>query len=251
MQRRPTVGKREIADRQRRLRATLGAQILELRVEAGVSQRALAAAVGTAQSHLSQIEHGRSHATLELLVQVGAWLGADLSCRYFPVATPRLRDHIQAVMVEALLRRLDSRWHPVPELPVPAARGVIDVALRTPHGPSIVVEVHSQIRSIDVVLRRLHEKTLALAQIPGYGPEASGLLILRSTARNRELVRLHEATFAAAFPGSCRSALAALAGPELAGPRGAWPGSTLLWARVDPAETTLLDRPPRLLSVGR
>jgi transcriptional regulator with XRE-family HTH domain len=240
-------GKRELRRRQQRLRTGIGVQVADLRRESGATQRALAQAAGTDQAHVSRIERGLVGASVDLLVVISAALGADLGVRLFPAAMPRIRDHLQAAMIEALIRRLDRRWIATPELPVPAARGVIDLAIRLRgRDLAIACEAHSQLRSIDLVLRRLHEKTLALSQAPGFGTEASSVLLLRSTAATRNLVRLHGAMLAAAFPGRCEAAIAALAGR--AEP---WPGATLLWTSVERGRAQLLARPPRGVSVGR
>jgi transcriptional regulator with XRE-family HTH domain len=240
------IGKREIARRQQRLRVSIGSQIVDLREEAGVSQAALARAAGVDNGHLSRIERGEAVASLDAVVAVGAALGAGVGVRLFPGSNPGIRDHLQAPIVEALVRVLDARWRPIPEFSVPAARGVIDLALRTRKGGrAIAVEVHSQLRSIDLVIRRLREKTLALGQIDGVG-ESSSLLVLRLTARNRELAQLHAATLAASFPGACREAIAGLTGADAE-----WPGPTILWARVERGRAEILDRPPRGVAVGR
>jgi transcriptional regulator with XRE-family HTH domain len=225
----------------------VGTQIRELREELGVSQAALARAVRADQGHLSRVERGLAAASLDLLLALSANLGSDLSLRLFPTAGPRLRDHLQAPMVEALVRHLDRRWVARPEVPVPLARGVIDLTLSLRgEGFAVACEAHSELRSIELVLRRLSEKSLALGQVDGFGPATSSLLLLRSTARTRSLVRLHEATFAAAFPGRCRDALAALGGSGAG-----WPGSTLLWVRLEGRTAELLDTPPRMIRVGR
>ena len=241
------IGIREARRRHARLLATIGAQIVELRNELGLSQAALAAGAGVDQGHLSRIERGLEAASLRSLIAIATCLGADLGVRLFSGGGPRIRDHLQAPMIEALLAQLDRRWQATPELPVPGARGVIDAALRLRGGSlAIAVEAHSELRSVDLVLRRLREKTLALAEIEGPSSAASSVLLLRSTTRTRELVRLHHATFAAAFPGECRIAIAALVGSS-----SAWPGSSLLWVRLERGRGELLLAPPRGIRLGR
>jgi transcriptional regulator with XRE-family HTH domain len=241
------VGRREIYRRQRDLRTAIGRQIAELRQVASVSGRALAASAEIDAGHLSRIERGAAAASLDVLVAISACLGADLGVRLFPTAGPRLRDHLQAPMVEALLRRLHPRWMAVPELPVARARGVIDVAISPRSGGlGVACEAHSELRSLDLVMRRLQEKGLALAAIEGYGPTTSTLLLLRSTVRTRDVARLHEATLGAAFPARSRDLLEALAGPG-----SPWPGPGILWVRFEEGRVDLLDGPPRGIRVGR
>src|SRR5690348_770578 len=123
------VGPRELARRQRRLREHLGEQIRSLRLEAGITQVALAEACGIHPAHLSRVERGLAQPSLELLVAIGACLGADLGVRYFSGSGTRLKDRFQAPIVEALIQLLHKRWVRHPELAVPKARGFVDLAL--------------------------------------------------------------------------------------------------------------------------
>jgi transcriptional regulator with XRE-family HTH domain len=239
------IGRREIKRRQEQLRIGIGHQIRESREEASVSRKALATAAGIDPSYLFRIERGVAAATLDVLVSLSAGLGSDLSVRLFPTAGPRLRDHLQAPMIEALLRRLHERWTALPELPVIRARGVIDLALRQ-GGLAIACEAHSELRSIDLVVRRLREKTLALAELEGHGSETSSLLLLRSTARTRDLARLHEATLRAVFPARSSAVVEALTGPTAA-----WPGAGIAWVRLEAGKAQVLDEPPRGVRLGR
>jgi hypothetical protein len=128
-----------------------------------------------------------------------------------------------------------------------AARGFIDLALRERGGAlRIAAEAHSELRSIDRIQRRLFEKTAALAELGGSGTVASSVLLVRSTAANRQFARRFDATLATAFPGSIREALAALTGTTAD-----WPGPTLLWMRVGGGKADLLERPPQAIGVGR
>lgn len=241
------VGRRDLARRQRRLLEFVGAQIRELRLEAGISQATLAAAVGIDQGHLSRIERGLVRPSLDVLVAIGACLGADLGVRYFPGSGPRLRDRFQAPIIEALIRMLHPRWIRMPELAVPKARGFVDLALGL-RGADLGVEceAHSDVRIMDEILRRQTEKALALAELGVIGATVSRLLVLRSTKHNRDLARLYEATLTASFPGRVGDALAALGGAEAP-----WPGPTLLWARLEAGRAVILNKPPRGIRVGR
>lgn len=192
-------------------------------------------------------------ASLDTLIALACALGADLSIRLFPTSAPRIRDHLQAPMVDALIRRLDRRWPARPEVPVPAARGVIDLVLRLRGGElAIACEAHSELRSVERVLRRLAEKTVALGDVgpprlPGaLAAPASSLLVVRASSKNREIAIAYAATLEAAFPGNARFALDALTGPTAP-----WPGPTLLWVRLGAGHAEVLDRPPRGVRVGR
>jgi len=198
------------------------------------------------QSYLARIEIGSARPSLDVLIAIGACLGADLSIRYFAGPGPRLHDRFQAPMVEALIRELASEWRAQPEVPVPAARGVIDLVLRRPADDTVVAcECHSELRRLELVLRRLAEKTEALRGRETSSANVSGLLLLRSTAATRAVARAYQATLAAAFPGSAADSLLALRGDA------AWPGPAILWARVEGGRAVVLERPLRGVAVSR
>lgn len=240
------IGSRELARRRRLLHSNIGAQIRELRVEAGITQRDLAAAVGIHPSHLSRIERGLAQASLDTLVAIGACLGADLGVRLFPGSGPRLRDRFQAPIIEALIRILHPRWLRIPELAVPKARGFVDLALGRSDDAGVACEAHSEVRALEEILRRLREKALAVAELGVVGSEVSTLLVLRSTVRTRATARLFEATLNAAFPGRVADAMAALRDADVP-----WPGPTLLWAEVSAGRAVILEQPPKGVRVGR
>jgi transcriptional regulator with XRE-family HTH domain len=240
-------GPRLLARHRRDLSERIGKQIVVLREEAGVTQAELRRCAGLAQSYLSEIESGHAQPTLRILLAIGHCLGADLSVRFFPGSGPRIVDRFQAPMVEALLRILGSHWRAQPEVPVAAARGVLDLVLRRRDASLVVAcECHSELRRLELVIRRLAEKADALpGQVDG-DVVVSRMLLLRSTAATRSIARSYEATLAAAFPARSADAVAALntGGTE-------WPGPVIVWARGDGGRTVILDGPPRGVRVGR
>jgi hypothetical protein len=76
-------------------------------------------------------------------------------------------------------------------------------------------------------------------------PTVSRLLVIRSTATNREIVRLHEALLHAASPARTAAARAALTGTA------PWPGHAVLWAEIRNGTAAMLDGPPRRIGLGR
>jgi transcriptional regulator with XRE-family HTH domain len=240
-------GARDLARRGVELRRRLGQQIVDLRTEAGVSQAQLARCAGVAQSFLWRIEASQSPASVDILLALGACLGADLGLRYFPGAGPRLHDRFQAPMIEALLRICSPDWRATPEVPVLAARGILDLVLmRAADGCTVACECHSELRRLELVLRRAAEKADALGPRFEAGPAASSLLLLRSTQQTRAIARAYEATLIAAFPEKAADAFAALTTPLAP-----WPGSTILWARLEAGRAEILEGPPRGIRVGR
>lgn len=197
------VGPRELARRSRNLRRWIGQQIVEVRSEFNLSQAQLARCVGIDQAHLWRIEAGSVNASLYVLIAIGTCLGCDIGVRLFPTAGPRIHDRFQAPIVEALIRRLGPSWRARPEVPVPAARGVVDLVLaRAADGLTIACECHSELRRLEVVLRRAAEKADAPGAQLDVPDTVSTLLILRSTTATRAIATAYEATLAAAYPAA-------------------------------------------------
>ena len=243
---------RTVAGRQAtRLRGQLGVQIRDLRSDAGVGLRALAEAAGVDYGFLSRVERGIREPSISVLSAIAEALGADLSVRLYPNTGPIVRDHIQARMVEELLRIAHPRWRRMTEVPVyKPARGRIDVVLHDPQPAEVVAtEVHSQVRRLEQQLGWAHMKAESLPSADFWrfadSPTVGQLLVIRSTRATRELARRFEATLRAAYPAPVNEVFAALTGT------GPWPGNGLLWADVTGDAVRILDRPPRGVMLGR
>jgi transcriptional regulator with XRE-family HTH domain len=235
------------------VRRALGAEFRRNREDQGLRQRSVAGAAGIDRAHLSRIESG-GMASVATFSRVAASLGGELSLRFHPGTGSHLRDHIQSAMIESLLARLDPRWKRFLEVPVyRPVRGVIDIVLHDPSSRQVVaIEVHSELRRLEQLLRWTREKQGALpsAEIwqfaaEGGPPSVSGLLVLRSTPTTRALAEQHVATFEASYPSRAALVWASLVGVA------PWPGPGLIWASVRDGRATILDRPPRGVRFGR
>jgi transcriptional regulator with XRE-family HTH domain len=246
-----TVGAREDARRRRRrtgeIRSALGAEIRRLRTDAGISLTHLARGAGISPAHLSGIELGRSEGSTAVLVAIADQLGADLSIRLYPGTGPRIRDHIQARIVEELLHVVHPRWRRFLEVPVyRPVRGVIDLVLHDPDAAVVVaVEVHSNLLRLEQQLRWAHEKADALPSAELWrstrpATTASRLLVLRSTRTTRELAMRFGALLATAYPARPADVHAALSTADAP-----WAGAGLLWATLEGDVAAIMDRPPR------
>lgn len=246
------MGSREIErvihERQRALGRSVGDQYRRARLDAGLSLRALGRAVDLDPSHVMRIERGEREPSLDALVAIATALGHEVSLRLYPSTGPRIRDHIQARMIEALLQVLHPRWHPRLEVPVyRPVRGVIDLVLQDQVSSLLVAgEGHSQLRAVEQEVRWATEKADALPSARGWPwadtvepPPVSRLLLLRSTATTRDIVRSLPATFRAAYPARSRDAVGALTAT------GAWPGPAIVWVDVNGARTRVMHGPPR------
>ena len=244
-----TRRERDIRERQEAARRAIGRELRRARLDQNVSLRALGAAVGLDPSHLARAEAGKAALSHDALVATAAGLGRDVSLRLFESTAPLVRDRIQARMFEALLTPLAPRWTPRLEVAVyRPVRGVIDIVLQDRlFGDLVTGEGHSRLHTVEGQLRWAGEKADSLPSARGWpwadapgAPTAGRLLLLRSCAEMHELVRMLPAVFAAAYPGDTKQAVAALTGPDER-----WPGSAIVWVKVDGATTRLLRTAPR------
>ena len=220
-------------------------EVRALRVDAGLSIRRLATAARIDDAYLGQIERGEREPSLTVLVAIATALGGDASVRLYPGTGPRLRDPIQARIVEAILRTADPHWIRMVEVVVRRpVRGVIDLVLRDPVEPTwIAIEIHSELRRLEQQLRWANEKARALPSSDAWPssttiePTIHRVLVLRRTRANRTLATRFEAMLSAAYPASPTDAYRALTRPDLP-----WPGSAFLWATVDGDVTRISDR---------
>lgn len=242
------INLRRIHATHRDLVRAIGSELRRLREDAGLSQAMVAAAAGISPSHLSYIEAGRREPSLEVLLRLGAVMGADLSIRLFPNTGPVLRDHLQAAMGQGLLPELAPCWRSAPEVAVyRPVRGVIDLVLEDRREPdTVATELQSQLRRAEQQVRWSNQKADALAALPHQQDRrVSRLLVLRNTRAIRDAVTATEAAMAAGYPARTVEAVAALRG------QGPWPGSAIAWMRLEGGVATLLDGPPRGVAVGR
>jgi transcriptional regulator with XRE-family HTH domain len=238
---------RETDRRMRHVSIRIAEDLRGLRLDAGVSLRQLAEVTGIDASHLARTEKGSARASVETLTSVAVALGANLSLRFYADAGPRIHDRFQAPMIEGLLRSLHIDWSPRLEVVVPGnQRGVADIVLKHRGQPILVVgEAQSQFRRIEQQLRWIAEKTAAFEASRPDGPSVSKLLILRSTEATRAIAQRFAATLSTAYPARAIDVFDALTLGL------GWPGSGIVWMRLERGIAELLPRPPRGVPVGR
>jgi transcriptional regulator with XRE-family HTH domain len=194
-----TALEQTIVDRQRAAHARLGEEVRRARLDAGLSIRAIAGAAHIDPSHLSRIERGLAAPSQDALVAIATAMGHRASIRLFPTDGPRVRDHLQLRMEEALLRDLHGRWVPRLEVAVyQPVRGVIDLVLQDRATQDLVAgESHSVLTTVEHQLRWAGQKADSLASADGWPwadtpepPRIGRLLLLRSCRAMHDLVPL-------------------------------------------------------------
>ncbi|MEO7664844.1 MAG: helix-turn-helix transcriptional regulator [Candidatus Limnocylindrales bacterium] len=213
-----------------RARRSIGTDIERLRLDAGITRRALGNSAGVNDSFLHRVEAGISPASVDIYARLAIALGADLSIRLYPNTGPTIRDRHQAGILESLLAAAHPRWARFTEVAVRRpSRGWIDLLLHDPARNEVVaVEIQSELRRLEQLVRWSEEKAAALPSWEGWGrlgtPTTSKLLLIRRTRTTRSVADEHWRQLALAYPADPRDALDAIRGDA------PWPGPAILWA---------------------
>lgn len=225
----PSVGISRLAinDGDRQLRRTcihFGEEIRELGLRAGVSQAALARAIGVSRSVICRMEHGDSDVSARIRARSAAALGADFRIAIYPGDAPLIYDAAHARIVEAVLARCHPSWHPALEAPVHGP-GRRSTDIRLERGDEIVLmEVETHVRALEAIIREGAAKRAAVAETTPAGLRIHVVLILPPTRHHRGLVAAHPGIVAAAFPAGDADLARALASSTVG-----WPGDGILW----------------------
>lgn len=229
------ISRLAINDGDRQLRRTctrFGEEVREIRLRAGVSQAALARAIGVSRSVTCRMEQGDPDVSARIRARAVSALGADFRIAVYPNDAPLIHDAAHARIVEVVLSQCDPSWHPTVEAPVPGP-GRRSTDIRLDRGVDVVLmEVETHIRALEAIIREGAEKRTAVAAtVEATSAEASAavrrihvVLVLPPTRHHRALVRAHPGIVAAAFPASQAALSAALSSPDLE-----WPGDGILW----------------------
>lgn len=210
----------------REMRWTLrrfGDDFRELRTRHGVTQAAVARAVGVNRSVICKLEQGQEGVSIHVRARASACLGADFRIQLYPERAPLLFDAAHARMVERLLARRHRSWRATVEAPVPGpGRRSVDVQLER-SGQVVLVEVETRVRRLEEVIRALHAKRAAVASSAG-GRPVHVVLAVPPTRHHQTLMRTNVETLRVAFPVPSTALSASLSSSA-----GAWPGDGLLW----------------------
>ena len=233
--RRATRTRMQARARARYLAERIGRSLLDARTGSGLLQREVAERAGISQSFYSRIELGRgSHASLETLAACALACDAQLAAfvESLPGASlPRDIEHVRRQQAVIALAG-QGGWQAMPERPIdpsaPRSRSVDVLLERVVAREIAVVEIVDLITDAGATFRGHADKVNALRREAGPGWIVAGLLIVRGTVRNRDLVRELRGVMQARYPASSVAWLAALRSPGRPMPKAdgmAWTGA--------------------------
>ena len=177
-----------------------------------LTQAELAALAGVAQQTVSVLERGKADdATLRMIKKVAAPLGitVDLVLRWKGPELDRLVDARHARLVKAVVSRLGPDWQVVVEYTFNhyGDRGSVDVlAWHAGARVLLLIEVKSELESLEAVLRSMDVKTRVvpalLARDRGWrGQSIGSVLVLPDDSASRTAVARSSPVFDVALPG--------------------------------------------------
>jgi transcriptional regulator with XRE-family HTH domain len=188
----------------RRRLATIGDELREARLSAGLSQRQLGASAGLSHTEIGRIEHATSpHVPFETLAVIGAILGLDVPLRAYPDGEP-VRDAAQLALLGRLRELLPDSltWQTEVPLQIPGDRRAWDAVIGG-RGWRVPVDAETRLRDVQACSRKVALKRR---------DDRSDIVILlvADTRHNRRVLRLARADLAAEFPIRGSAALASL-----------------------------------------
>ncbi len=195
----------------------LGIGLRDARIGAGLLQREIAARAGVSQPEIARLEGGHgSNAGIDTWAACGAAAGLHLAAYFEGVPGAQLPRDIEHMRRQNLVISTAAAggWGAEPEAALPGdgpRPRSIDVLLTRPaRREAAVVEVWDLVLDGGLVMRSLEAKVHATRDRLGPGWSVAGLLVVRGTHRNRELIGGLGALFAARYPASSHAWLAAL-----------------------------------------
>jgi len=212
-------------DRQlRRAVRRFGAEFRLLRLRAGVSQAAVARAVGVDRATICRLEAGDPGVSNEARARAAAVVGADFRLGLYPAGSPLIHDVAHARLIEALMRLRHATWRATPEAPVPGTgRQSTDVRL-VRGADTVLFEVETHVQALEAVIRDSNHKRDMVAHDAGPDGRVHAVLVLPPTRHHRELVRMHSETMRAVYPVRSVDLRRSLTTPSVP-----WPGDGVLW----------------------
>jgi transcriptional regulator with XRE-family HTH domain len=224
--REPTLIRRKaIQQGDRELRRTafrFAEDFRELRLRIGVSQRAVAEAIGVDPSVINRLERADPSVGPVIRARACAVLGADFRMQFYRERSALIYDAAHARLVDRVVAMVGRGWRTELELALPGRRSV-DAGFFSRHA-IVLTEVESRLRRLEEIQRELQSKRESVIDTFGRERPIHVVLALPPTHHHRTLVREHPALIRTAFPASSAQIRAALADAALP-----FPGDGILW----------------------
>ena len=183
---------------------TIGEELREARLSAGLSQRQVGASAGISHTEVGRIERATaSRVPFVTLSMLGSVLGLDVSIRAYPDGEP-IRDAAQIALLARLRALLPPTltWRTEVPLEIPDDRRAWDAVIGGP-GWRVPVDAESRLRDVQACTRRV-----ALKQRDDHREVV--ILLVADTRHNRGILRLAGPDLRGAFPLPGRRVLSAL-----------------------------------------
>lgn len=188
----------------RRRLTTIGEELREARLSAGLSQRQVAAAAGISHAEVGRIERAiASRVPFVALSTLGSVLGLDISIRAYPDGEP-VRDAAQIALLARLRGLLprDLTWRTEVPLEVASDMRAWDAVIGGP-GWQIPVDAESRLRDVQACTRRVALKRRD-------DNREVVILLVADTRHNRGVIRLAGPDLRGDFPEPGQRVLRAL-----------------------------------------
>lgn len=183
---------------------SVGDELREARLGAGLTQQKVGDAVGISHAGVSRIERGlATRVPYETLVLMGAVLGLDVPLRTYPAGEP-LRDAPQMALLGSFRRLLAATlgWRTEVPLRIAGDRRAWDAVIEG-RGWRVAVDAETRLRDVQALTRRI-----ALKQRDDRVDVV--ILLVADTRHNRHVLRLAAPDLIATFPVAGREAMHAL-----------------------------------------
>lgn len=187
----------------RRLMRTLGDELRDARLAAGLSQRSVARVAGLNQSRISRTERAaRIPARIDELAAHGAALGLQLSIKVYPEGAP-VRDQGQLRVIGRFRRRVGKGFGWRTEVPVGGDGDLRAWDIQLDGPGSIGIDVETRLHDLQALQRRseLKRRDSGVDRV---------VLVVADTRHNRRVLAEHREALRSTFPADTAEVLAAL-----------------------------------------
>lgn len=195
----------EARDRWSRAWPALVDEVRAARLMAGLTQAAVAAALGVSGERVARVELRRVRSVgIDYLFSHAAAVGLKASIKFYPVGGA-IRDEAQASYIARFVARIGHAWRVRLDVPIPLPGDLraVDVLLQN-SSCRIIVEVTTRLRDLQAQLRaaQLKQRDLSADRL---------ILVIAGSHANRLALAAARPTLLATFELDTRRVLAALA----------------------------------------